>query len=496
MFFSKDSQLSARVFGPVLSFPLYDADCCPAARDCLAVGNVVGAIAEWQRLADLGSGGARCVLAYLHLMGALSTPIDLETSRRIAISAVGGSRGYANYLLGCISLREKQGTDAVKYFLESIKAEFTPAATHLASLLIHGHSQDNKQKAVALLRKAVTAGHRPALLRLAGVYLSGQLGFTKRIVGLALLLPAFARVWISLKYQVFSIHCFQVMAGTTRPLFTDEGQRHREKTNSLASSAFRRVIVRCTHAIAAFTAAIVLVLQSEFLHGQVGTTPGLLALCGWVLLAACPYGVSYWIASNLNTRSFISTLVQTILLCSVTTLACSAYAGQLFGSTLSEWEIAAVTVAQTFLLLTACGYGKKAAQELETTDLPIGPTQQRIVWVHMILGLIAAGSWFSRSNVWQIAYLKAYGFNLASYVLLAMVPYVTTAILTCRFVATNWWRQVAYFGILTVGTALAVVNNSAIWVLQPGALGVCLVLMVQFIGFVLAAEWTVEGSRG
>jgi hypothetical protein len=57
-------------------------------------------------------------------------------------------------------------------------------------------------------------------------------------------------------------------------------------------------------------------------------------------------------------------------------------------------------------------------------------------------------------------------------------------------------RQFAYIGILTVGTALAVVNNSAIWVLQPGVLGVCLVLMVQFIGFVLAAEWTVEGSGG
>jgi hypothetical protein len=106
MFFSKDSRLSARVFESVLNFPLYDADCSPAARDCLAVGNVVGAIAEWQRLADLGSGGARCVLAYLHLMGALSIPIDLEEARRIALSAVGGSRGYANYLLGCISLRD------------------------------------------------------------------------------------------------------------------------------------------------------------------------------------------------------------------------------------------------------------------------------------------------------------------------------------------------------------------------------------------------------
>ncbi len=495
MFFSKDSRLSARVSGPVLNFPLYDADCCPAARDCLAIGNVVGAIAEWQRLADLGSGGARCVLAYLHLMGVISTPIDLEEARRIALSAVGGSRGYANYLLGCISLREKRGPEAVKFFLESIKAGFSPAATHLASLLIRGSSEDGKQKAVTLLRKAVAAGHCPALLRLAGAYLSGQLGFTRRVVGLTLLVPAFVRVWLALKYQVFSVQCFQVMAGTTQPLFTEEGQRFLEKTNSLSPGTFRRAIVRWAHTIAAITAAMVLVIQSESVPGQDGKTSAL-ALGGWALLAAWPYGFSYWIASNLNTRSVTSTLVQTMLLCSVTTLVCSAYGGQLFDSTLSGWEVAQLTVAQAFLLLVACGLGKKAAEEVDTTDLPVPPTRQRIVWVHIILGLIAAGSWFSRSNVWHIDYLRNYGFNLASYVLLAMLPYVTSTVLSWRIVAANWWRQFVYIAILTAGTALAVVNNSAIWVLQPGVQGVCLVLMVQFIGFVLAAEWTVEGSGG
>jgi hypothetical protein len=495
MFFSKDSRLSARVFGPVLNFPLYDADCCPAARDCLAVGNVAGAIAEWQRLADLGSGGARCVLAYLHLMGAPSTPIDLAEARRIALSAVSGARGYANYLLGCISLREKQGSEAVKYLVESIKAGFTPAATHLASLLIRGASEDGKQKAVTLLRKSVAAGHRPALLRLAGAYLSGQLGFTRRVVGLALLVPAFVRVWLALKYQIFSIQCFQVMAGTTQSLFNEEGQRHLEKTNSLAPGVFRRVIVRWTHAIAAITAALVLVAQSKSMSGQDGKTSAL-ALGGWGLLAAWPYGFSYWIASNLNTRSVISTLVQTMSLCLVTTLVCSAYVGHLFDSTLGGGEVAAVTVAQAFLLLVACGLGENAAQEIETTDQPIPPAQQRIVLAHLILGLVAAGSWLSRSNVWHLDYMRNHGFNLASYVLLATLPYVTSAVLSWRIVAANRWRQLAYVGILIIGTALAVVNNSEIWVLQPGALGVCLVLMVQFIGFILTAEWALEGTDG
>lgn len=50
-------------------------------------------------------------------------------------------------------------------------------------------------------------------------------------------------------------------------------------------------------------------------------------------------------------------------------------------------------------------------------------------------------------------------------------------------------------GTLIGGTALAVCNNSGIWVVQPGLLGIGLVLVVQFIGFVLATEWTMDGTE-
>jgi hypothetical protein len=58
MFLSKANRQSARVMGHVLNFPLYDGDCSPVARELLAVGDIDGAIAEWRRLADLGSGPA------------------------------------------------------------------------------------------------------------------------------------------------------------------------------------------------------------------------------------------------------------------------------------------------------------------------------------------------------------------------------------------------------------------------------------------------------
>jgi hypothetical protein len=486
MFLDKNARLSARVFGNVLNYPLYDADCCPAARECLAVGNIAGAMAEWQRLADLGSGAARCVLAYVNLMGTPSTPANLEKARSMALSAVSGARGYANYLLGCIALLEKNPTAGAKFLVESIKAGFVPAATQLGSITIRHATGAAKQNALKLLRKSAVAGHRPALLRLAGVYLSGQLGFARRAVGLTLLVPAFVRCLLAIKYQTFSIHSFQVMTGSKLPLFNEEGIRGLEKADSVAPRVSRKTIVRWTHAIAATTAAGVLVTQS-------GST-AIPTLIGWALLAAWPYGFSYWIASNLNTRSLISTLVQTILLCLITTLVCSAYLGHLLDSSLSAWELAATTAVQMFLLLMGCGLGENAARQVEAVDEPIPPYRQPIAWAHVILGLVAAGSCLARPLVPRLD-LAEYGFDVASSMLLATLPYLMGAVLSWKLVTANPWKPWVYVGTLIAGTTLAVVNNSGIWIVQPGPLGIGLVLMVQFIGFVLAAEWALDGME-
>jgi hypothetical protein len=491
--FDKNARLSARVFGNVLNFPLYDADCCPAAREYLAIGNVAGAIAEWQRLADLGSGSARCVLAYLHLIGAPSIPLDLEEAKRIALSAVSGARGYANYLLGCIALKEKQPTEAVKYFVESRKAGFTPAATHLASMAIRGVSMDGKRKAISVLRQSAAAGHWPALLMLAGAYMLGRAGFSKRPLGLVLFVPAFIRVFLAIKYQIFSIHCFQYMARPGESLFNEEGLRRLQQPSSVELRLSRKTMVRWTHAFGAITAAVVVAMQSESFAGR-GGKASVLTLVGWGFFAAWPYGLSYWFGSTVTT-SLISTLIQTMALCLVTTLACSAYLGQLFDYTLTPWGVVAVTSAQAYLVLVAFGTGEHAAREVEGSEVPIPSAQQSLVWAHLLLGLVAAASWLSRSTIWHVDYWRNEGFNLASYMLLAMLPYVTSAVLSWRLVTANRWKPWAFVAILVVGTALAVVNNSGIWELEPGLEGVWLVLVVQFIGFILASEWALDGTE-
>ena len=491
--FSKDARLSADVIGNVLNLPLYDADCCPAARQCLAVGDVAGAIAAWRRLADLGSGSARCVLAYVHLMGAPSIPVDPEEARRLALSAVSGVPGYANYLLGCIALREKKVAESAKHFVEAFKAGFMPAATQLASFSIRGASAEGKQRAVSLLRKAAAAGDRPALLNLARFCALGHVGFKRRLIGLAIFVPAYMMVWLALRYQIFSLHCFFCAPGITPSLFNDDGIRRLQQGDSATPKVGNRTIIRCTHAIAALVTAVVLVRQSSQISGHMGMVSPL-AMAGWALAAAWPFGLSYLLASAMNARRPISTWVQSLLLCLITTLGCSEYLGHLLDSTLSAWVIAETTVTQAFLLFLACGFGELAAQQVEEADMPIPRYRPAIAWAQLLLGAAAAGSCLANPLVWRLD-ISEYGFNVASLMLLATLPYLVAAVLSWRHVATNPWKPWAYVATLLGGTVLAVFNNSGIWVVQPGLLGIGLVLMVQSIGFVLAAEWAMDGTE-
>ena len=170
-------------------------------------------------------------------------------------------------------------------------------------------------------------------------------------------------------------------------------------------------------------------------HSQSGVRPGestpALTLAGWALLAAWPYGFSYWIAANLNVRSLISTLVQTFALWLITTLVCGAYVGQLFDSAVSGWGVPIVTVVQSVWLLSACGLGERAAEQSGSTDLPISPARHRIFWAHLILGLVAAGSLLSRSTVWHLDYMGDHvSFRLQLRIAAAMLPHATTAALS------------------------------------------------------------------
>lgn len=481
MFLSKESRQSARIFGHVLNSPLYDADCSPAARTLLEVGDVDGALLEWHRLADLGSGRARCILAYIALMGTSSTPPDLEEARRMAVSAVGGERGYANYVLGCIALKESQVSSASKCLLESHKARFVPAATLLASLIFRARDArpQSIQAAVTLLRRAGAAGHRPAQMILCRLYLSGRAGLANRLLGL-LLLPAAALQFLwSVKYQVFSIGSFystnskKPLLAAATSLSAQTGQGARSYLSALS----------VTHLAAAILVAAALFSQPSR------------ESMAWVALAMWPYGLSYWAASKNNDRSLIGTVVQTLLMFLVTAFVGSAYVGHVLDFPLSGWMIGVITVVQAFLLVLACGFGVTAAKAVEPTGEPKPSYRRPILSVQILLGLIAAGSVFARPHYWNLDYLSHHGFEVAVDVLLALLPYVAVALFAWRMVTVSRWRPWVYLGGVVVGTFIAVINNCGFAAVQPGYLSVGFIVCAQSALFGYMAEWALDGNK-
>jgi hypothetical protein len=492
MFLDKQARLSAQVLGRVLKLPLYDGDCCPAARDCLAAGNVEGAITEWRRLADLGSGRARCVLAYLHLVGAPSIPVNLEEARRIASSAIAGDRGYANYVLGCIALKEHQGKTAVDYFSESHKAGFYPALSMMASMLAQGagSSENRNETAAKMFLRASAAGHVPARLLWVRLALSGRLGFAQRVMGVLLSPLAFLRYAVGLRHHIFSIHYFQYFPGATVSLFNEEATSRSERLRSTPRRDTKLAVLRWVHTIAATAAAGVLSYRLLFVAPRLATYDA--SIAGWVIPALLPYGLSYLVASTMDSLSRIAVTVQSLLTILVTVLVCDAYVGRLLDGPLNGWTMVIVTIIQAFLLLMACTAGASAAKRFEPTGDPVPAHRGRVFWAHAILGVLTFGAVAARFSG---SYFHPHGLDLIAVSGVALVPYGACAVFSWGLVTTSRWRPWAYISILVAGTvAGGTVYSGALGrITDPKELfGVAI---AQLIGFGLVAEWLLDGTE-
>jgi len=484
---SKDARSSWLIFSHVLGMPLYDAGCCPAARKRLLAGDVLGAIAEWRRLADLGSGPARCILAFVHLMGAPTIPADLEEARHLATSAIAGDRGYANYLLGCIALKLKDTSGAVKVFMESHKAGFTPALTMLASILSAFSDVKQKQDAAKMFRRAAAAGHVPARLLMARLYLSGQLGFRRRLLGWGLLPIAFVWYTFGVWYHIFSIGYFQFSANSRVPLFREESISRPQQSVESTTAPGRYVwVLRLTHALAALAVAGVLV-------AHVGVpNPGSAAMVCWALY---PYGLSYRMAARIDARMGIAVTVHTVLMLVVTVLISDAYAGHLLDIPLTGGWIALISLAQTFLLTAACGVAAEVGKRFEQVSEPIPAHRSWIFGAHMTFGAIAAGAVFARSGIWTGAYWQRHGVDLVTSSVIAALPFGLCAAFSWGLVTTNRWRPCAYLGVLVAGALISIFAVTGDY-LARGGLGALIGLaMFQLLLFCLAAEWALDETE-
>jgi hypothetical protein len=483
---SKVARLSSRIFDRVLNSAVYDADCCPTARNMLAVGDVDGAIAEWRRRADLGSGPARCILSYLHLMGAPSIPVDLDEAKRLASSAIAGDRGYACYLLGCIALQVKDPSSAVKALMESQKAKFTPALTMLASLLSASADVGQKRKAAAMFHRAAAAGHVPARLMLATLYLSGRLGLLRRLVGLGLLPIAFIWYSVGLRHRIFSINYFQYFSNSRVSLFKEASASRLQGVGSTTADGGYIRILRWTHVLAGIVVAGVLVSQVDTTSHWSG---------GLCLLALYPYGLSYWIGSMIEARSRTVVTLQTVLMLIVTILTCDAYTGRLLDMPLTGLSIGLISLTQTLMLVSAYGVAVEVAKRFVHSDEATPAYRSWIFGAHAVLGTIAAGAVFVRPGIWTGAYLQRHGIDLVTNGLIAALPFGLCAAFSWGLVTTNRWRPWAYVMVLIAGAVISVFSFTGDFVAHWGMGSVIGLAMIQLLIFCLAAEWALDGTE-
>jgi hypothetical protein len=496
MLFNKENRQSASIFGHVLNSPLYDGDCSQAAREHLAAGDIDSAVREWRRLADLGSGRARCILAYLSFKGTPLSPIDIDEAKRIALTAVPGERGYANYLLGSISLKERQIDVAANHFVESVKAGFLPAFMAAASILLRGSgaSKERKQSAINLIRRAISGGHIPARIALSAAYISGKVGFGKRILGFGLFPLALIRYLAGARYHVFSIHYFNIVPNSKYSLFNAESIARLQQRGSRTNDRSRLASLGLINAAAAMVAAVVVLARPYFTFREYETHTGW-AVAGWIMLAAWPYVLSYLMASMIAVGGGIARVVHVSLLILITVVACDAYSGRLLGIALNGWVLTGISVAQAFLLLMAGGFGALAAQRIKTTDDPIPPYRNRVLWAHLILGFVAATSIFTRPEVWHLYFIQHSGIDVVTRAMIAALPYGASAVFSWPFFTTRVWRSWMYIGVLILATMVAVGNYSGAfgWSTEFYVQGD--LVLAQFIGFFLAAEWALDGEE-
>ncbi|HWS70136.1 MAG TPA: hypothetical protein VN325_45820 [Steroidobacteraceae bacterium] len=176
----------------------------------LAGGNVIGAFDEYHRLAELGSGIARCIIAYAYLLGTHRCPKNIEEARRIALSAAASEPGFSNYILASIAMLEHRWPSTFRYLNVSRKSGFLPALSTSAKLMSQLYRKTNRDVRATekVFWHAIRSGHIPGFLYLMVYYRSGTCGFLKRLLGLAFFPFAVASSYLSCRFAIFSMRSF------------------------------------------------------------------------------------------------------------------------------------------------------------------------------------------------------------------------------------------------------------------------------------------------
>jgi TPR repeat protein len=205
--------------------PFYVPNDLGEVRDLFAAGEVVDAVSELLRLAQLGSKSAAATLGYVCLMDNKACAIDLSVALTICREAATRGDSFAQYVIAYTEYENKNYVEFQRWLNTSARQGFPPAVGDLARLLISGRRKVIPGKlalAVKLFKHAISRGHFISLLTFLEGCRTGKFGALPRMPGIlayatikACMMPI---VWLI----PFSIHFFAYPAEETGPLFSRE----------------------------------------------------------------------------------------------------------------------------------------------------------------------------------------------------------------------------------------------------------------------------------
>lgn len=208
-----------------LHYPLYLPGRSRDIEVMLQRGDAVRAIAELTKLASLGSGAAKTVLAYLHLQGALPSGVDFDRAADLLREPVASGDPYALYVAGWIHfLRDKDAGRAVSCWVAGEEKGFLPSIIELGRFLswdLPG-SPPRYADAIEKLKLADRLGHKQAASLIATLDAAGARGPLLAISGKFRKVVHFVRLYCWLRTDFFSERVFSRPLQQRRPFFSPE----------------------------------------------------------------------------------------------------------------------------------------------------------------------------------------------------------------------------------------------------------------------------------
>lgn len=203
-----------------VNYPLYLPDELSGSKSILIREGRTAFIADLARLTGSGVASAAAVLAVLSLYGDLSGSKDPAKAIALCEKHADSGGAYLSYVLGWAYVASDDHVNGLRYMSISGERLFPPAVLGLAVFAWKGIGLERDQVDAALrfLDGAKALGHAFEPVMRSALFLSGRLGKTRRLLGMAMYPVALSAFAVATHREVFSSRVFHINLDAKKPM--------------------------------------------------------------------------------------------------------------------------------------------------------------------------------------------------------------------------------------------------------------------------------------